>query len=484
MKVLIRADASSVIGIGHVMRCLTLANELRARGAEIVFACSEFSGHLIAYIGAQAFEVIPLAAPSLPLNWQADAHSLQVKITPDFDWIIVDHYGLDKDWECAMRPFTKYIAVIDDLCNRPHDANLLLDQNLSAERDAYEQWVPTHCQLLLGPKYALLRSEFIGGPITIKPQIERILVNFGGADPSREMFKVMEALQETQGIHVDFVAGRSNLAWHELQQHILSQPNWHFYHYVDDFSQLMRQADLFIGAGGSSTWERAALGLPSICIAVAENQVSIAQVMHANGMHCYLGDSASVTAADIRQQVAALSDLSQRLSWANQSFTLVDAKGAGRVATALLQSTLQMRNVVFDDASLLFTARNAPEVRIWSLESDVLSWEAHCAWLKNKLSSFDTLLLIGEAIDGPVGIVRFDRFMDKQVEISIYLLQGRYQMGWGRVLLRAAETYLIKNWPDTKCIRAFIKEENSVSIRMFVAAGYQLEQGYYLHYIQ
>ncbi|MCX7205169.1 MAG: UDP-2,4-diacetamido-2,4,6-trideoxy-beta-L-altropyranose hydrolase [Proteobacteria bacterium] len=484
MKVLIRADASSVVGIGHVMRCLTLAHELRARGAEIVFACSDSPGDLIAYIGAQAFEVIPLTASTLPLNWQFDAEALQVKITPDFDWIIVDHYGLDKDWECAMRLFTKRIAVIDDLCNRAHDADLLLDQNLSAEREAYKQWVPANCQLLSGPKYALLRPEFIGGPITIKPQIERILVNFGGADPSREMFKVMDALKEMQGIHVDFVAGRSNLAWHELQQLILNQPIWHFYHYVDDFSQLMRLADLFIGAGGSSTWERAALGLPSICIAVAENQVSIAQVMHAKGMHCYLGESASVTAAGIRQQVAALSDLSHRLSFAEKSFSLVDAKGAGRVATALLQSTLQMRKVVFDDASLLFTARNAPEVRIWSLESGVLSWEAHCAWLQHKLSSADALLLIGEAIDGPVGVVRFDRFMDKHVEISIYLLQGRYQMGWGSALLRVAETYLIEKWPDIICIRAFIKEENRVSIKMFVGEGYQPEQDYYLHYIQ
>ncbi|TDV68002.1 UDP-2,4-diacetamido-2,4,6-trideoxy-beta-L-altropyranose hydrolase [Pseudomonas sp. LP_7_YM] len=350
MRVLIRADASIAIGSGHVARCLTLANALRKRGADVQFACRQLSGHLLQRLREQGYtafglpELYPQEQGSTPIEvslpWQADIEALAEALRSEqpFDWLIVDHYDLDARWERAAGRFASGLMAIDDLANRPHAVDVLLDQNFSAQvtDSPYAQWIPGDCQALLGPHFALLRDEFQCQPIAINPWVERVLVNFGGFDAACQVHATMHALQGFDDMQVDFVAGLHNPQWEAMIELARGRPNWRLHGLVDDFFGLMQQADLFIGAGGGTTWERAALGLPTVCISVAHNQQLNARLLAEAGIHLYLGPHEQL---DVQQRVRAiaslLGDAPQRQAFAERSRGLVDGYGAGRVADTL-----------------------------------------------------------------------------------------------------------------------------------------------------
>ncbi|MDE1164321.1 MAG: UDP-2,4-diacetamido-2,4,6-trideoxy-beta-L-altropyranose hydrolase [Pseudomonas sp.] len=349
MKVLIRADASQAIGSGHVARCLTLARALRQSGAAVAFACRELPGHCIATLQAQGWPTycLPSHYPEegsgadieAPLPWQADIGALQQRLPAGaaFDWIIVDHYGLDAQWQRAAGQWSARVAVIDDLANRPHAAQLLLDQNYNASADRYAPWLEPGCQALLGPHFALIREEFNTGAILIREQADRVLVNFGGMDAAGQTLKAMLALAPLQQLSVDFIAGNGNPDWAQLQALAVGRPAWRLQAHSQQFGQLMAQADLFVGAGGGTSWERAALGLPTLCLAVAHNQQANAERLAAAGVQVYLGPCDTVSAEQLRQAIVSLlQDPAARRALATHSRQLVDGQGARRVAATLL----------------------------------------------------------------------------------------------------------------------------------------------------
>ncbi|MFW0758846.1 UDP-2,4-diacetamido-2,4,6-trideoxy-beta-L-altropyranose hydrolase [Pseudomonas sp. H11T01] len=485
MRVLIRADASLVIGSGHVARCLTLAKVLRQYGAQVAFACRRLPGNRLENLQAQGFQTFalpdeyPLEHPEQGIEallpWQAEIAALQDVLTSQagFDWIIVDHYGLDHHWQTAARQWAKRIAVIDDLANRQHAADLLLDQNLTATAQAYGPLVDVRCRQLLGPRFALLRDEFRREPVLIKEQPRRVLVNFGGFDAVGETHKAMLALTDFSELEVDFVAGVDNPAWMQMQAMAASRPNWRLHRYVSDFARLMAEADLFVGAGGGTSWERAAIGLPTICIAVAANQQLNAERLAAAGVHVYLGTCEQVSTPQLRQAIGFLvGNYGLRQSLAQRSRQLVDGLGAQRVAVALSGAALQLRQATIEDARLLFDGRNAESVRRWALQSEKINWESHQAWLAATLSNPQRLLLIAHAADGPVGVLRYDRDQ-AQAEVSIYLFEGRSGLGWGRALLARGEAYVVAHWPDLRIITAQVLAANQASLTLFRHAGYQ-----------
>jgi len=239
VRVLIRADASLAIGSGHIARCLTLAGALRAGGAEVAFACRLLPGHLLDSLAAQGWRTYRLPAVYVEQNvaepdieaalpWQADIAALQLLLTAEdaFDWIVVDHYGLDHHWQTAARQWASKIAVIDDLANRRHAADLLLDQNFSGTPSAYAPWVGPECRTLFGPRFAMIRDEFRRDPVPIQPQVRRVLVNFGGFDAVGETWKAMLALTGFPELEVDFIAGTGNPEWARMQAMVVGHPHW------------------------------------------------------------------------------------------------------------------------------------------------------------------------------------------------------------------------------------------------------------------
>ncbi len=344
MKIFIRADASVAIGTGHVMRCLTLAQALREAGASVSFICRELPGNLNAYIEQQGFRVCSIAHDA-SAGWEEDARQTLTAITDSGahpDWVITDHYGLDARWESALRPLAGHIMAIDDLADRPHDCDLLLDQNTHAGQEtAYARLIPPHASQLLGPHYALLRREFAQARAALSPRdasLKRILVFFGGSDPSNETEKALDALStpDFAGIALDVVVGASNPCRDRIRELCAARPDTTYHCQVSNMAQLMACADLSIGAGGSTTWERMALGLPTLVISVASNQEQIAQHLATQGAQRYLGSARDIGAEHIREALLQLSQAPrERVAMSDIAMALVDGLGASRVATVM-----------------------------------------------------------------------------------------------------------------------------------------------------
>ncbi|KGR90101.1 pseudaminic acid biosynthesis protein PseG [Ureibacillus massiliensis 4400831 = CIP 108448 = CCUG 49529] len=255
-KIIIRTDASVEIGSGHVMRCLTVAKYLQEYDCKVKFFMKQLPGNLIDYVKEEGF--------------------VNITQIEKADLYIIDHYGIDEVWEKQVRPFTKKIAVIDDLANRRHDCDLLMDQNVVPNFEMrYENLVPKNCVKLLGPGYLIMRDEFIEARKHLRDrngEIKRLLVFMGGTDPTNETMKVLQALDEFSFAHIDIVVGNGNVQKDNI--HLICKEKGYNYHcQINYLAQLMQLADFSIGAGGTTTWERCYVGLPSSCTIVADNQI-------------------------------------------------------------------------------------------------------------------------------------------------------------------------------------------------------------------
>lgn len=299
MHIAFRTDASLQIGTGHVMRCLTLADALRERGAQSTFICRPHAGHLLDLIHQRGHTAKALApaddaftAPADPCHakwlgtdWARDAAQTQHALGDQVvDWLVVDHYALDRRWEQNMRPHAQRIMAIDDLADRPHDCDLLLDQNLGRQAKDYGGLVSRHTQTLIGPAYALLRPEFAQWrehslQRRAQPQLKNLLITMGGVDQTNATGQVLDALTHCElpaDLRITVVMGPTApwLALVQAQATAMPRPT-QVLAGVGNMAQLMAESDLCIGAAGSTSWERCCLGLPAIQLVLADNQNEI-----------------------------------------------------------------------------------------------------------------------------------------------------------------------------------------------------------------
>ena len=324
MLAVIRADASTSIGSGHVMRCLTLAHRLKKeKNARVVFVMRVLPGNLIGVVEKQGFEVLKLLPANqkyslngyglwLTLPMEVDArqtievlqHYLQEHCCDVTDRLIVDSYALDEQWEQALRPYCREIMVIDDLANRRHDCDILLDQNFYLNKDVrYAGLVPEHCKMLLGPEHALLREEFYEAKKNLRKRdgnIKNILVFYGGSDLTNETEKAIKALvqlhDEGYSFTADIITGVSNFRREKIEKICSKYRFLQYYCQVSNMAEFMNKADLMLGAGGSTTWERLYMELPALVTAVAENQIQGCEDCRQAGIIEYLGINDDVNA--------------------------------------------------------------------------------------------------------------------------------------------------------------------------------------------
>jgi UDP-2,4-diacetamido-2,4,6-trideoxy-beta-L-altropyranose hydrolase len=497
MKVAFRVDASPKIGTGHFMRCLTVADALRQRGAEIRFVSRRLPDYLLHMLKLQAHEFAPLEGSAdqkcgrdLPhAEWLETSQAQDASDTThalsghSWDWLVVDHYALDGRWETLLRRSVKRIAVIDDIADRQHDCDLLLDQNFHRDpAERYRGKVPAQCELLLGPRYALLREEFPSIRASVKPRagdVQRILVFFGGVDANNYTGYAIEATAALgiSGLQVDVVVGKC----HPQREQIASQCQRHgFACHVQTprMAELIAAADLAIGAGGTAIWERCCLGLPALVLCVADNQGD--QIAAAAGAGLlYAPDRKHGGDAWMQRHAAALvENPSLREAISRTSMQTVDGRGVGRVAGRMGCSDIELRAASLDDAGKLFEWRNDPPVRAASRTADVIDWDTHRNWLRAVLNTPGRALLIGERAGAAVGVVRFD-VQGADAEISIYLVPGVHPPGQGRALLQSAERWLISNRPEVRRMLAQVLAGNERSQNLFRGAGYQVERTHY-----
>jgi UDP-2,4-diacetamido-2,4,6-trideoxy-beta-L-altropyranose hydrolase len=309
MNILIRADASVPLGTGHVMRCLALADQLVKKSASIHFACREEKGNLADLIQAKGYglSVLP-AGIGLEADREWVLRLLRARSHP-IVWVVVDHYGLDASWESPLRSAAGRLMVIDDLADRPHDCDLLLDQNLYMNLEArYRCLVPPGCRTLLGPRYALLRPEFVEARRSLRKRdgrLTRILISFGGSDPTNGTIKSLEAMRllDSLCLHIDLVIGAAHPRRDEVRRLCAGMKGVDIHENTRNMARLIAAADLALGAGGTSTWERCFLGLPSFTVVVAENHAEITEAVAHRGATRNLGWHAMVSASHIADAV-------------------------------------------------------------------------------------------------------------------------------------------------------------------------------------
>ena len=317
MLAVIRADASTSIGSGHVMRCLTLAHRLKKeKNAKVVFVMRDLPGNLIDVVEKQGFEVLKLSPANqkyslngyglwLTVPMEVDAQQtiellqyyLQEHSCEVVDRLIVDSYALDEQWERMLRPYCKEIMVIDDLSNRRHECDILLDQNFYLNKDVrYVGLVPEHCKMLLGPEHALLREEFYEAKKHLRKRdgnIKNILVFYGGSDLTNETEKAIKALvqlhDEGYNFTADVITGVSNSRREKIKNLCSKYQFLRYYCQISNMAEFMNKADLMLGAGGSTTWERLYMELPALVTAVAENQIQGCRDCSQAGIIEYLG---------------------------------------------------------------------------------------------------------------------------------------------------------------------------------------------------
>jgi UDP-2,4-diacetamido-2,4,6-trideoxy-beta-L-altropyranose hydrolase len=452
MIIVFRVDSSALIGTGHVMRCLTLAKSLRGEGCSCKFICREHEGNLINEIIADGFEVFRLPnglysedGDETPLpkhhswlgeSWQNDAVQSAEAISSDpVDWLIVDHYALDCRWEQKLRPYTKRIMVIDDLADREHECDFLLDQNLiEKNKSSYLKLVPNDCLKLFGPKYGLLQPIYGELHSRIPPRcspIKRILLYFGGGDHAKLITATLSAFQRLNrnDLSLDVVTNDNNSSFkRECEARVAGNPNICFHQNLPSLAPLMAKADLAIGAGGATSWERCCLGLPSLIITLAENQKDIAANLNQLGLAQWLGHLDEVNEEIILNALQQAIDHPNHQNCSRQCMAITDGLGAKRVSSVLMlnaASQVGARLAAFQDKEFvldLFDHQNAfsnfPEDEKKSAEAI-----SNFFYLQLRDPENFKIYLVSSEQGLPVGLIRFQYSSGKwQMDYQIRLI--------------------------------------------------------------
>lgn len=349
-----RVDSGAKIGTGHVMRCLTLAKALKDRGVNSVFLCRPADQSAESSIERAGFQVVELAAataPNVPSpkllhgDFLAGSQAEDAKATlaalaafPNIKTIVVDHYGIYKPWDDLVGQ-TLAIYKCDDIADRPHACRGLVDQNFYVDAQTrYNNLVPQDCLSLLGPKFALVRSDFKDIDIQFRGErkaLTRALVSFGGNDSHGYSLQVTTTLLQTTALIVA-VMGNPNPAqaakWQQLSATFNSRLEGPRY-YSDPQPEFLK-ADIFVGAGGTTTWERFACGLPGVVYSIAENQIQMSRDLDSVGLQIYNGSIQTFSPEPLMQAITKFQDFAYRWRLAQELRSMVDGHGPSRVIDA------------------------------------------------------------------------------------------------------------------------------------------------------
>ncbi len=487
MIAVIRADASPDIGGGHIMRCLALAEVLIRQGWSVALACSPETVPTISALNISDLDLFVLDNP------KNEAADLRNRWPSGIDWLIVDHYHRDSKFEESCRPWAKNILVIDDLVNRPHDCDLLINPNLSVTENDYKNLAPLRCRYLFGPNYALLRSEFSKiRPTTIAKRthdLKQILVSFGLTDPINASAKIVQSISvsgldlsvlvlatDTSPFKDQIVATTSKLADGTVIFNSTDMAN-HLVH-----------CDLVIGAAGSSSWERCCLGVPSILVHIADNQIQVARALSEAGAVLYLGAADSLSDSYFAAQLQELKQQPEILeSLSKAAYRICDGRGSYRVAMELAPEfdangkAITLRPASLDDGKLMLEWQNSPGTRQFSRNPQLIETKNHFSWLDKKLDDYRCLFNMVLRNGVPVGVLRLellDQEIEKNIpvyEISIVTAPEFTGQGVGQAALSLGRRLI----PEGMLLGEVMKD-NLPSNALFKRAGFSLTDLGYL----
>ncbi len=483
-----RVDAAPEIGGGHAVRCLALANALRASGWRCAFAGRPETVDMVPALAHAGYDWWPL---SIDADGAGEPAQLRAK-AGGCDLLVTDHYGRDSRFESACRGWARRILAIDDLGDRSHDADILHDPLVGRDATDYAYLVPDRCRLLLSPAYAPLRPQFFraraeslarrrdGG------EVHRVMVSLGATDPGNVTAVVLEGLSQVSAdLVIDVVMGPLTPHLDRVQRLAQALPQQIRVHVgVADMAALMSLADLAIGAAGTTSWERCAVGLPTLMVVTAANQRAIADALVARGAAQGLGEGAALTP---EQVAGAVLDFVQSPRWrvemVRRAALVCDGRGAARLAMAVAPARAKdgrpvtLRPASMDDAEIMLAWQCAPGVRRFARNPAMPGEAEHRDWLAARLENPDCLLNIVLHGDEPAGVLRLDAVCDTSrptFEVSILIAPDRQGLGLGRAALMLGRRLA----PEAEFL-AEVHEDNAASHALFRSAAFTLRDGAY-----
>jgi len=478
-QLVLRADADTQIGAGHLMRCLALAQAWEDAGGEVTFITVCQGEGMLQRLRDEEFN-IKILANSYPdkTDWNTTRGILAGHPGA---WMVLDGYNFDDDYQRRVKEAGHRLLVIDDTAPLKHYyADIILNQNLHAEQLRYV--CEPYTRLLLGTRYVLLRREFLAWKEWHRdiPEVaRRVLVTLGGGDPENNTLKVTHALQEVDipGLEATAVIGASNPHASFLEQAAKqSRIPIRLMRDVKNMPELMAWADVAVSGGGTTAWELLFLETPALFLMAAENQRYVAECIEDQGLGKKLGQAENVSTALLTRTITSLlKDSNLRATISRKARQIVDGQGAQRVISSMQKPStgeLKLRPATFDDCRLLWEWANDPVVRACSFDTASISWDEHVNWFRQRLDSPRSLLYIIINDRGvPIGQVRFDLDSAGNAEVGISIAAAERTQGYGGTALRLACQRVARESGIGKVL-AHIKEDNSASIGAFSEAGF------------
>lgn len=507
MNFAIRVDASLTIGTGHVMRCLALAMHLENLQHEVIFFIRSQPGSLEEFINSKGFQTILMKSPNLfqKPKYSSDYKTwLQVSETEDandiiqklcshketFDWLIIDHYGINSTWEKRIKekiPSLNMLAI-DDL-NRTHSVDLLLDTTLHRSPESYRSSdIKQSC--LTGSEYALLRPEFYQQrekvfSVPRTPKKLRLLISMGGVDLLNITEKVVNILLRCQStilkfIKVEIVLSRRNTKFNAIEELSKQHDILSLHEFVEDMASMMAKCDIAVGAPGTTSWERACLGLPAVLIPIADNQQGNAEALLKAGAIKLVQHSKLDT-----HLVSAIEEIFINLEhYQEVNLNISDGLGVNKVYQYLSPlnckdgSPITLRSARDDDIKTVYKWQNLEETRRFARNPNIPSWPEHKQWMQEKIKSYSCYFNIIQYNKKEIGVIRLDRYSQECYEVSIFIDPKYFGLGIATIALK-----LLLSQHKSIDILATVLVENAVSHKLFQSVGFkQINEETYMFY--
>tara|TARA_Y100001968_G_scaffold329947_1_gene380489 strand:+ start:393 stop:2018 length:1626 start_codon:yes stop_codon:yes gene_type:complete len=511
-NILIRCDASFDIGTGHVVRCRTIARALKTRGAQVRFICREQDGDWIKRL-SEEFIVIRLPRINSRYNhndfsgrvlysqWLGvsefqDANDCIREIKKNselhINWLLVDHYGIGQEWHSLIRKniYTQdnklRIVVLDDLADRTLEADLLIDSSKIdfLNQFYYKNLTNKSCNQLIGPYYAPLDSNYSRMHKLIKPRYElnRIVIFFGGIDKDNLTSLSINKIRNEHrlnNLHLDVVISQEAPNYGRVKELLSRKQNVTLHSDLNSLASLYSGADLAIGAAGTTSLERACVGLPSIIIPIADNQLFLARSLEKEGcgvlINCKIKESIGDLILETLMNFYENPDLLKLHS--ELSIQIGDGKGLERIVASIIGPELDvnLRKANQKDKWLYYWWVNDEEVRKQSLNTEIISKEDHSIWFDKAISSPEKIMYVMETSNKmPLGQIRMEKINNfgNQVRINFSLDKIARGYGLSLQLIHLGLLEIKNNWGFKFTAIAEVKWDNEISCNVFRKAGF------------
>ncbi len=503
MQVVFRVDASSQIGTGHIMRCLTLAEYLKNDGIDISFICRKNSGNLRDKIIKKGFRLFELEPPGKPRHDDKLFHSNWLEVTQKedaeqckqilekikTDWLVVDHYALDHEWESDLKHLCTNIMVIDDLADRNHNCDLLVDQTFGRIAEHYIDLVPKDCTLLVGSEYSLLRPEFsewrsYSMERRSQVNLKNLLIAMGGVDfenHTEEVLTKLDSCALPYDLNITVVLGRHYPHLESLKMRVeRSKHTINIQVDVENIAEIMANSDLAIGAAGSMSWERCCLGLPTIQIITAENQKFLAEKLSKINASLLVNENNSLESL-INNATKWMQDVS--ISTAKITDGTGSLKVASQITKNIVKFTLQdfgeveLINYVdmnFNDQAFALKMRNDISIKRWMYSQQEISQNEHYDFIKKLNGNEERFYFLVKLGGTTVGSINFSNIVpNDSLDFGLFTNPYTELRGAGKILEAAGISYAHFKF-GIKKVKLEVFSDNIRAINFYKKCGFRL----------